>query len=79
MGNLQLTLGILGVLAIAGIIAHGLWKIRKGNQQQRQQEQRVAEKRQKQNSGFDDDGIGEVKLVRQASSEAPDTTDSSAN
>ncbi|WP_300318636.1 cell division protein ZipA [Idiomarina sp.] len=76
MGNLQLTLGILGVLAIAGIIAHGLWKIRKGNQQQRQQEQRVAEKRQKQNSGFDDDGIGEVRVVRQASSEAPDTTDS---
>tara|TARA_B100002019_G_C21245897_1_gene588226 strand:+ start:537 stop:1499 length:963 start_codon:yes stop_codon:yes gene_type:complete len=76
MGNLQLTLGILGVLAIAGIIAHGLWKIRKGNQQQRQQEQRVAEKRQKQNSGFDDDGIGEVRVVRQASSETPDTTDS---
>lgn len=76
MGNLQLTLGILGVLAIAGIIAHGLWKIRKGNQQQRQQEQRVAEKRQKQSSGFDDDGIGEVRVVRQASSEAPDTTDS---
>lgn len=76
MGNLQLTLGILGVLAIAGIIAHGLWKIRKGNQQQRQQEQRVAEKRQKQNSGFDDDGIGEVRVVRQASSATPDTTDS---
>ncbi len=76
MGNLQLTLGILGVLAIAGIIAHGLWKIRKGNQQQRQQEQRVAEKRQKQNCGFDDDGIGEVRVVRQASSETPDTTDS---
>ncbi|MCJ8316561.1 cell division protein ZipA [Idiomarina sp.] len=76
MGNLQLTLGILGVLAIAGIIAHGLWKIRKGNQQQRQQEQRVAEKRQKQNSGFDDDGIGEVRVVRQASSDTPDTTES---
>ena len=76
MGNLQLTLGILGVLAIAGIIAHGLWKIRKGNQQQRQQEQRVAEKRQKQSGGFDDDGIGEVRVVRQASSDTPDTTES---
>ncbi|ASG65447.1 cell division protein ZipA [Idiomarina piscisalsi] len=76
MGNLQLTLGILGVLAIAGIIAHGLWKIRKGNQQQRQQEQRVAEKRQKQSGGFDDDGIGEVRVVRQAPSETPDTADS---
>ena len=76
MGNLQLTLGILGVLAIAGIIAHGLWKIRKGNQQQRQQEQRVAEKRQKQSGGFDDDGIGEVRVVRQALSETPDTANS---
>lgn len=76
MGNLQLTLGILGVLAIAGIIAHGLWKIRKGNQQQRQQEQRVAEKRQKQSGGFDDDGIGEVRVVRQAPSETPDTANS---
>ncbi len=78
MGNLQLTLGILGVLAIAGIIAHGLWKIRKGNQQQRQQEQRVAEKRQKQSGGFDDDGIGEVRVVRQALSETPDTADSAS-
>ncbi|ATZ74010.1 cell division protein ZipA [Idiomarina sp. X4] len=78
MGNLQLTLGILGVLAIAGIIAHGLWKIRKGNQQQRQQEQRVAEKRQKQSGGFDDDGIGEVRVVRQALSETPDTADAAS-
>lgn len=75
MGNLQLTLGILGVLAIAGIIVHGLWKIRKGSQQQRQQEQSVAEKRQKQTSSFDDDGIGEVRVLRKAASNAPDKQD----
>lgn len=63
MGSLQITLSILGILAIAGIVAHGLWKIRKGNQQQRQREQRVAENRQQQSSGFDDDGVGEVRVV----------------
>lgn len=64
MGSLQITLGILGILAIAGIVAHGVWKIRKGNQQQRQREQRVAENRQQQSSGFDDDGIGEVRVLK---------------
>ncbi|MDV6317112.1 cell division protein ZipA [Idiomarina sp. HP20-50] len=65
MGSLQITLSILGILAIVGIVAHGLWKIRKGNQQQRQREQRVAENRQQQSSEFDDDGIGEVRVVEQ--------------
>ena len=66
MGSLQITLSILGILAIAGIVAHGLWKIRKGNQQQRQREQRVAENRQQQSTDFDSDGIGEVRVVKQA-------------
>ncbi|WP_404396804.1 cell division protein ZipA [Idiomarina loihiensis] len=64
MGSLQITLSILGILAIAGIVAHGVWKIRKGNQQQRQREQRVAENRQQQSSRFDDDGIGEVRVLK---------------
>lgn len=68
MGSLQITLSILGILAIAGIVAHGVWKIRKGNQQQRQREQRVAENRQQQSSGFDDDGIGEVRILKKESS-----------
>lgn len=63
MGSLHITLSILGILAIVGIVAHGLWKIRKGNQQHQQQEQQVAEKRQQHSSGFDDDGIGEVRVV----------------
>ncbi|MCK7459972.1 cell division protein ZipA [Idiomarina aminovorans] len=66
MGSLQITLSILGILAIAGIVAHGLWKIRKGNQQQRQREQRVAENREQQSTSFDSDGVGEVRVVRQA-------------
>ncbi|RUO73344.1 cell division protein ZipA [Idiomarina ramblicola] len=68
MGSLQITLSILGILAIAGIVAHGLWKIRKGNQQQRQREQRVAENRQQQSTDFDSDGIGEVRVVKQTQS-----------
>lgn len=67
MGSLHITLSILGILAIVGIVAHGLWKIRKGNQQHQQQEQQVAEKRQQQSSDFDDDGIGEVRVVSRAS------------
>lgn len=75
MGSLQITLSILGILAIAGIVAHGLWKIRKGNQQQRQREQRVAENRQQQSTDFDSDGIGEVRVVQQAETLAETETE----
>lgn len=75
MGSLQITLSILGILAIAGIVAHGLWKIRRGNQQQRQREQRVAENRQQQSTDFDSDGIGEVRVVQQAEPPADSETE----
>ncbi|MGM0481616.1 MAG: cell division protein ZipA [Pseudomonadota bacterium] len=32
MSNLQITLGIVGVLVIIGIVGHGLWTMRKNNQ-----------------------------------------------
>ncbi len=78
MGSLQITLSILGILAIAGIVAHGVWKIRKGNAQQRQREQRVAENRQQQSSAFDDDGIGEVRVVKHKAEEATEAKESVA-
>jgi cell division protein ZipA len=78
MGSLQITLSILGILAIAGIVAHGVWKIRKGNAQQRQREQRVAENRQQQSSAFDDDGIGEVRVVKHKPEEAAEAKESVA-
>ncbi|MFV1466238.1 cell division protein ZipA [Idiomarina sp. HB] len=78
MGSLQITLSILGILAIAGIVAHGVWKIRKGNAQQRQREQRVAENRQQQSSAFDDDGIGEVRVVKHKAEEAAEAKESVA-
>jgi cell division protein ZipA len=78
MGSLQITLSILGILAIAGIVAHGVWKIRKGNVQQRQREQRVAENRQQQSSAFDDDGIGEVRVVKHKAEEATEAKESVA-
>ncbi|MGM0430732.1 MAG: cell division protein ZipA [Pseudomonadota bacterium] len=79
MGSLQITLSILGILAIAGIVAHGVWKIRKGNAQQRQREQRVAENRQQQSSSFDDDGIGEVRVVQDKAGEATEAKESVAS
>lgn len=79
MGSLQITLSILGILAIAGIVAHGVWKIRKGNAQQRQREQRVAENRQQQSSAFDDDGIGEVRVVKHKAEEAAEAKESVAS
>lgn len=78
MGSLQITLSILGILAIAGIVAHGVWKIRKGNAQQRQREHRVAENRQQQSSAFDDDGIGEVRVVKHKAEEAAEAKESVA-
>ncbi|MAB21058.1 MAG: cell division protein ZipA [Idiomarina sp.] len=78
MGSLQITLSILGILAIAGIVAHGVWKIRKGNAQQRQRERRVAENRQQQSSAFDDDGIGEVRVVKHKAEEAAEAKESVA-
>ena len=64
MGSLQITLSILGILAIAGIVAHGVWKIRKGNAQQ--------------SSAFDDDGIGEVRVVKHKAEEAAEAKESVA-
>ncbi|WP_404399590.1 cell division protein ZipA [Idiomarina seosinensis] len=40
MSNLQITLGIVGVLVIIGIVAHGIWTMRKNNQPVREKQRR---------------------------------------
>ncbi|RUO77925.1 cell division protein ZipA [Idiomarina seosinensis] len=77
MSNLQITLSIVGVLLIIAIVAHGLWTMRKNNQQVDQQKQRVAEQRQQssQPESFDDDDIGEVRVVKRAAQEKTDNAD----
>lgn len=67
MSNLQITLSIVGVLLIIAIIGHGLWTMRRNNQQMTQQARNVAENRERASSrdmSFDDDGIGEVRTIK---------------
>ncbi|MGM0524747.1 MAG: cell division protein ZipA [Pseudomonadota bacterium] len=77
MSNLQITLSIVGVLLIIAIVGHGLWTMRKNSQQVGQQKQRVAEKRQQssQHSNFDDDDVGEVRVVKRPAKEQPNKAD----
>ena len=69
MSNLQITLSIVGVLLIVAIVGHGFWTMRKNNKQFTQQAEKVAEKRARANAstaGFDEDGIGEVRVLKEA-------------
>ncbi|PYE31190.1 cell division protein ZipA [Idiomarina fontislapidosi] len=79
MSNLQITLSIIGVLLIAGIIAHGLWTMRRNNSIYKQAQSEVAEKRHQQQSSddFDADGIGAVKTIK-ATRDEPKTTPTQA-
>ena len=79
MSNLQITLSIIGVLLIAGIIAHGLWTMRRNNSIYKQAQSEVAEKRHQQQSDddFDADGIGAVKTIK-ATRDEPNTTSNEA-
>lgn len=84
MSNLQITLGIVGVLFIAAVIGHGMWTMRKNSVQSRRQAEQVAEKRQRAdsqdtNSGFDDDGIGSVRVVKRDEPVAVDAEQMSMN
>lgn len=70
MSNLQITLSIVGVLLIIAIIGHGIWTMRKNNQQFKAQSQTIAKKRTAaQSGGFDDDGIGKVRVVKKSTEE----------
>ncbi|WP_370259575.1 cell division protein ZipA [Idiomarina sp.] len=80
MSNLQITLSIIGVLLIAGIIAHGLWTMRRNNSIYKQAQSEVAEKRHQQQSDddFDADGIGAVKTIKATRDEPKATTSQAA-
>jgi cell division protein ZipA len=82
MSNLQITLSIVGVLLIIAIIGHGLWTMRRNSQKMTQQKEQVAAKRQRAsatNAGFDDDGVGEVRVVKKREHAQPDTDDKTAS
>lgn len=63
MTEFQITLIVLGTLAIGGILVHGLWTIRKQNKPQRKEpvtQQVISAKAQ---DGFDEFGVGQVRVV----------------
>ncbi|UJF19801.1 cell division protein ZipA [Vibrio sp. SS-MA-C1-2] len=67
--DLRLVLVIVGALAIAGLLFHGLWTNRKDKPTKFSEKplKKFADKSQD-NTGFDDDGIGEVRVVSRANS-----------
>ncbi len=69
MSTMQIVFSIIGLLLIALIIGHGMWNIRRNERRKLEQQLELEQKRQRaqENTGFDDDGIGEVRVIRRAS------------
>lgn len=69
MSTMQIVFSIIGLLLIALIIGHGMWNIRRNERRKLEQQLELEQKRQRaqDTSGFDDDGIGEVRVIRRAS------------
>jgi len=64
MDGLRIVLILLAVLVIIALLAHGLWTIRKNNQQDKEQRQEIERKRrQVDQQGFDELGVGAVRTV----------------
>ncbi|MDO6581706.1 cell division protein ZipA [Photobacterium sp. 2_MG-2023] len=65
MQELRLVLIIVGVLAISALLLHGLWSSRKDKPAKFGEKPigRLAEGKEKDNEGFDQDGIGSVRVV----------------
>ena len=74
MSTMQIVFSIIGLLLIALIIGHGMWNIRRNERRKLEQQMELEQKRQRaqDNSGFDDDGIGEVRVIRRASERQAD-------
>lgn len=69
MSTMQIVFSIIGLLLIALIIGHGMWNIRRNERRKLERQMELEQKRNRaqDNSGFDDDGIGEVRVIRRAS------------
>ncbi|WP_258240608.1 cell division protein ZipA [Pseudidiomarina homiensis] len=69
MSSMQIVFSIIGLVLIALIIGHGMWNIRRNERRKLEQQLELEQKRQRAQgtAGFDDDGIGEVRVIRRAS------------
>lgn len=71
MSTMQIVFSIIGLVFIGLIIGHGMWNIRRNERRKLELELELERKRQRAQSeraaGFDDDGIGEVRVIQRAS------------
>ncbi|WP_325891934.1 cell division protein ZipA [Grimontia sp. NTOU-MAR1] len=72
MQELRLVLIILGAVAIAALLLHGLWTSRK-EKPAKFGEKPIGKLREKDDTGFDQDGIGSVRVIKSGGSEKPKT------
>ncbi|ABZ77132.1 cell division protein ZipA [Shewanella halifaxensis HAW-EB4] len=71
MENLQLVLLLIGAIAIIAVLVHGFWSIRKQQPKGYKQGSMVGINRERRDAeGFDNDGIGEVRVVKSTPAEA---------
>lgn len=70
MQELRLVLIILGAVAIAALLLHGLWTSRK-EKPAKFAERPIGKLKAKDDTGFDQDGIGSVRVIKQGESESP--------
>ncbi|MCK8043964.1 cell division protein ZipA [Shewanella sp. 1CM18E] len=71
MENLQLVLLFLGAIAIIAVLVHGFWSIRKQQPKGYKQSPMTDINRERRDAdGFDNDGIGEVRVVKVGADDA---------
>ncbi|GIU26256.1 cell division protein ZipA [Shewanella sp. MBTL60-007] len=70
MENFQLVLLLIGVIAIIAVLVHGFWSIRKQQPKGYKQSPMADISRERRDAdGFDNDGIGEVRVVKNSAFE----------
>ncbi|MDR8523430.1 cell division protein ZipA [Shewanella fidelis] len=80
MENLQLVLLFLGAIAIIAVLVHGFWSIRKQQPKGYKQSPMTDINRDRRDAdGFDNDGIGEVRVVKAAAAESSPASDATTN
>lgn len=74
MSTMQIVFSIIGLVLIAAIIGHGIWTIRRNEKAQQQRAEMIEQKRrQVDNQGFDDDGVGAVRVIKSAPRKAAES------
>lgn len=68
MSNMQIVFTVIGLILILAIIGHGMWTIRK-NERRDSDRATALERKRQQADGFDDDGIGAVRVVKRNDSQ----------